>query len=175
MKRLDSMGVLGAGLLLLLAGAIFSGCSSKEDRALYAKIRENSGRLTALQQSEKLIINQGKENETILMVTYLPDESSDMERFVISGTPAGRVNTATLARSEVEGRHPLKIQRVEKRELPVSLRKSTPSWFAIYRVTYPHSEKKKIAFRLSIDGVEKGLYFYKGPKYLIDKKEFKTF
>jgi len=172
MKRRN---VLAACLCFVLGVGLMQGCSSKEDRALYTKIHDESAKLSALQQSEKLIFHQGKENESIVMVSYLPNESGEEEKFIIYGTPSAHINTATLAKSTLQERHPTRVRKVGRGAIPASLRNSAPPWFVFYRVSYPASEAKKMQFGLSLGGEKRALTFYKGPKYIINKKEFKSF
>jgi len=159
----------GVGVLALLL--LINGCASKEDRALYKKIRERSPELQTIQQSDKVVFHPGEEGETIVIATYLPRENPSDETFILAVYPPGGL--ASNGPFRLEGNSPESLRQVSRQELPERVRRTIPPWFTIYRARYLRSKKK--SFILTIrdkEGEEKKLTFYRGPKYLITKPKF---
>ena len=166
--------VLAACIWIVLGVGLMQGCSSK-DKELYSKIHERSERFSSLQQSEKVIFHQGEDNETIVLITYLSGTDTENESFIIAGTPADKINTDALKKSQVSGKNPLKIEKIKRTDTPEYMRHNIPKWFTVYRVDYPKTAAKKLSLTLAIDGESRTTYFYKEPKYLINKKPYKSF
>ena len=149
-----------------------SGCASKEDQALYAKIRERSPELKTLQQTEKVVFHSGKEDETIVIATYLPQEKvGSHEEFVLAVYPdsglAGR-NSFLL-----DGKAPELLRRLPRSQLSESIRRTIPEWFTLYQVHFASNSQKKMTLSIrDKTGEEKEMIFYKGPKYLVTKPKF---
>ncbi len=160
---------LAAGTMVSLAVGM-AGCSGKEEKAAYEQFQKHKSVIDQMQETEKLVFKAGEGNETVLLVRYLPRESKEGERFLVMGTPADRIDTALLVSSQADGKSPLKIVRISRRELPKDLRGIVPEWFVDYRLLYPKSGRQKFPVIFSVDGETKTLFFYKGPKYLIDGK-----
>jgi hypothetical protein len=155
------VGLLGTLLLI-------SGCASKEDRALFAKVRERSPELQTLQQSEKAVFEAGDENETIVLATYLPEASQGRERFVVAVYPEERL--AREAPFRLDGKAPIARRKVPRTALPERIRRTLPGWYTVYRLDFPELGGKKLTLSIrNIEGEEKRLLFYKGPKYLVTK------
>jgi hypothetical protein len=165
MKR--TMGSAGILALLLLIG----GCASKEDRALYAKIRERSPELETIQQSDKVVFHPGEDGETIVIATYLSRDNPSYETFALSVHPSEGLAAKDPFR--LDGKPPESLRRISRRELPERVRRTSPETFPIYRVRSPRSIQKRITLASrDNEGEEKKLTFYRGPKYLITKPEF---
>jgi hypothetical protein len=160
----SGMWIVGMlGTLLLIAG-----CASKEDKALFEKIQRQSPELRTLQQSEKAIFDAGDENETIVIATYLPEESKEYERFVVAAYPVERL--AGKKPFLLEGKAPLSRRKVSRASLPERIRRTLPGWFTVYRLDFPKVSGKKFILSIrDIQGEERKLTFYKGPKYLVTK------
>jgi len=158
----------GATVMLLVVAAV--GCSGKEEQAVYRQFQKHKNEIVQMQETERLIFKEGEGNETILIVRYLPRESKTEERFLVMGTPATVVDMKTLALSRAGGKKPLKIARISSQDLPEDLRGIVPGWFVDYRLFYPKNSRNKFPVDFTVKGETKTLFFYKGPKYLIDRK-----
>jgi len=170
-KRWGKMGrMVFAVIGWCLGMLVLAGCASKEDKTLFETVRNRSMGLETLQQTEEYIFSQGTENESILIVSYLRKNKKGKmgEEFVVAGTPAEMVDPG---KSEFDGKKPLAVRRISHRVLPDVLRRTIPSWFTVYHVTYPATLSRKASLVFTGKNDEKiGRFFYKGPKYLIDKK-----
>ncbi len=165
---------LGRLWVLGLITGILSGCSSREEKVAYDRLQRKAETLQQLQKLEKVIFRPGTEDETIILIQYLPQKTSTEgeEHFIIAGTPADRITPSTIRGSSLDGRPLRSVRSVAHRALPPRVRQRIPRWFASYDVYYPLITKKKFPLSLTVGGERKILYFYKGPKYLIEKKTF---
>ena len=162
--------VIGALLFVLL----MQGCSQK-DEALFQKVEKNAPLLNTLQHTQKAIFHQGDENETVLLVTHLPDKERKSELFIVAGTPDTKVTPEFLKTITIGGKKILSVKKISRNSLPAPIRKHTPSWFVTYRLEAPPLAAKKFPMSITLDGESRTLYFYKGPKYLIDRVPYKSF
>ena len=153
-------------------GVLFAavGCASKEDRALYQRIHQRSPELRTLQQSEKIVFPGGEEDGTILLATYLPEEKSQGENFVIALYPEGSI---PVGRFTLQGKAPTDLRKIRRSDLPPRLAGTIPSWFSVYRLRFPKVEGKRLILHVTGPGEEsREIPFYKGPKYLVTKPKF---
>ncbi|WP_292654869.1 hypothetical protein [Nitratifractor sp.] len=160
--------VWGAGILLLA----ITGCASKEDKALFEKIHCRNPELKTLQQSEKAVFGKSETDKTIVLATYLPQESlsNSKETFVIAAYPSEGIR---LGRFTLEKKAPIRVTRIHRKDLSPVLAHTIPTWFALYRLQFPLSAEKRMRLHIvSEDGASRDLFFYKGPKYLITKPKF---
>ncbi len=171
LKRWGITTTIGS-LAILLA---LSACASKEEVAAYRQFSKESSRLSLLQQSEKLIFRPGDANETIVLVHYLPTDDGEVEHLILAGNPSERFNDAAFRSSRLSGKEPLTVTKVSRGSLEESLQRVIPRWFSIYSVEYPGTTSSKFPLTLTIGKETKSVYFYKKPKYLINKKSFKSF
>jgi hypothetical protein len=167
MKRAVNGWMIG----IVGAVAVLSGCASKEDRALYARIQERSPELQTLQQSEKVVFHSGKENETIVIATYLPEKDGRYEEFALAVyPPEGLAGREAFA---LEGTAPVSVGKIARNELPESVRRTVPGWFTVYRARFAPTTRKRFTLTIrGADGEMKKVLFYKGPKYLVTKPKF---
>ncbi|WP_456392010.1 hypothetical protein [Nitratifractor sp.] len=158
-----------SGMAMLLVAAV--GCASKEDRSLYAKLHERQPELKTLQQSEKLILNHGDGNGTIVIANYLPSgKTEQLEKFILALYPQEQLTHDSL---RLSGTKPVEIKRLSRRALPATLRRTLPGWFAYYSVTFPYQRVKRMILTVrDAEGVQGSMPFYKGPKYLITRPKF---
>ena len=154
-------------------GVLFAagGCASKEDRALYRRIRQRSPELRTLQQSEKVVFPEESEaGGTILLATYLPQEGAGSESFVIAVHPDGSV---PVERFTLQGKAPTGFRKIRREELPPQLAGTIPPWFAVYRLRFPEMSDKRFILHVAGPGeADREIPFCKGPKYLVTKPKF---
>jgi len=170
--RQKGLKMRGRGWPVILAMLLgMAGCTTKEDRVLFETVKTHSGRLRAAQQTEEIVFQPGTEEESILIATYLPKESgAEGEAFVMACAPGDQLHPGDF---RLEGKKALHIGRISHRLLPSSLKGSIPSWFETYRVLYPAVTQKRFSLSMEKGGKRYSRFFYKGPKYLVNKKSFK--
>lgn len=124
-----------------------------------------------LQQSEKILFRHGEGNTTVAIVSYLPKESKEGERFILSVYPEECV---ALRRMKLDGQAPRAIEKISHTKLPEALRRHTPGWFDSYRILFPHTSDKKLTLSMedAVTGEVQTLLFAKGPRYLVTKPKF---
>ena len=146
---------------------LLSACSAKNDRELYRTIHDKAPRFDSLQNTEKAIFHAGTEREVVVLVSYIPKESTEREVFILAGTPKKMIASSILPTLHLDGNSPFAAVSLSVEQLPRELREGIPSWFAVYRVDFPRSTTKKLTLDLTLDGEKKTLFFYKVPKYLV--------
>ena len=107
----------------------------------------------------------------MVVATYLPRSSRRGEVFLLAVYPPDRLS----AREPfiLDGNAPESMRRLSRGELSENLRRSFPRWFTIYRVIFPAESRKKMVLAIrDLDGMQKRIFFYKGPKYLITQPKF---
>ena len=152
--------------IIIVAG--ISGCATKEEKEFYHQISKNSKRYESLRNTEKLILGSSKEDETIVLISYLGNNKKE-EKFVISIQQSSK--DSPIKSITLEGHKPLSKKKISRSKLPKSLQDIIPKWFDSYLYTFTPVEIKR--FRIIIQtqkGIEKSIYFYKNRRYIIDKK-----
>ena len=155
----------GIGVLFVAGG-----CTSKEDRALYRRIRQRSPELRTLQQSEKVVFPEGEAGGTILLATYLAQEDTGSESFVIAVHPEESV---PVERFTLQGKAPTGLRKIRHGDLPPQMAGTIPPWFAVYRLRFPKVVAKRFILHVvGPGGSDRGIPFSKEPKYLVTKPKF---
>ena len=146
-----------------------TGCATKGEKEFYHQISKESSRYESLRSTEKLILGSSKEDETILLISYM-GSIDNSERFIVSIQQSGEetpIKSITL-----EGHKPLSKERVSRSRLPKSIQDIVPKWFDSYIYTFAPVKMKR--FRVIVEtqnGKEKSVYFYKDRRYIVDKKK----
>ena len=172
---MKKMKILGLGVLPV-AMVLLGGCADKTDGALLDTIKKNSAKYNSLKQSEKVIFGAGTESEGIFFITYDSahcagrNDTRNSEIFYVSLSP---VDSVRLDRLRMQGDiKPLSIRRISRSSLPATIRAPLPSWFTSYRVEFPYVNLKKFSIdAVGSNGEKKRFYFYKVPKYIVEKPE----
>ena len=152
--------------LFIIAG--ITGCATKGEKEFYHQISKESSRYESLRDTEKLILGSSKEDETIVLISYL-GSIDNSERFIVSIQQSGEetpIKSITL-----EGHKPLSKERVSRSRLPKSIQDIIPKWFDSYIYTFAPIDIKR--FRIIVEtkkGVDKSIYFYKDRRYRVDNK-----
>ena len=153
-------------LTILFLTILITACSTKDDKTLYNNIKSNAKRYEILKSSQKIIFEQG-DNQIIVIATYLPKISQKQENLIVSIFPTSEAKI--LSRSQLNGKYPISIKRLNRDTLSSDITDDIPSWFSIYRVTYPYSKEELLEFNLTAYGARKGITFSKVPKYLLSR------
>ena len=156
------------GLVVTAVLLTVAGCASKQDRELFREINARSPELRVLQQTETAVFDQGGDNETLVIATYLPNQSGSAgEAFILAVHPVDGLGSPAFT---LEGLPPKSLRRVDRRELPADLAASIPRWFTVYRARFAPAKRKRFELAIrSKDGKIRRLSFAKGPKYLSPK------
>lgn len=160
-------------MILALAG--ISGCVGKSEKKFYKEITKNSNRYETLRNTEKLLLGKSKDDEYILLITYLDSDNSDKkrdkkERFIISVYGADDENP--IKNITLEGHKPLLVKQIERDKLSDNLKTVIPKWFDNYYIEFSHTDLNKFRIILNTEEYgEKSIYFYKERHYIVDKKK----
>ena len=159
--------------LILTALILFSlvGCATKEEKRFYKDITKNSSRYESLRDTQKIILGDTKESESIILISYLRSSSNSCdkkERFIvsISSDDDNLIKSITL-----EGHKPISKIKISRDKLPKTIKQMVPKWFDSYLYTFMPTKLKR--FRLIVDTLkygQKSIYFYKDRRYIIEKR-----
>ena len=118
-----------------------------------------------------ILFHQGKDNETIIFITYLPKKSDkNGECFAVSVSPAENVSLSDFRMQEQKA---LSIHKISHDELPASIKASTPPWFENYLIVFPYTKLEKFGVTVREKAGDARLfYFYKAPRYIVNKTGF---
>ncbi len=153
----------------------FSGCAGKGEAEYYKEISKNSSRYETLRNTEKLLLGKGKNDESIVLISYLDGDNSGEkidgnERFIVS--VYGGDDKKPLKGITLEGHKPILMKKISRNRLSDNLKTVIPKWFDNYYVEFAHTDLKKFRIIISTPkNGEKSIYFYKDRHYIVDKKK----
>jgi len=166
-------------MLLLIAFALFTGCSSKEQEALMQLYNKDKNYHMKLQKTEKIQLYDGQATKAMLTATYLFEQSVDKndtrdEVFIVGIYVEDEEKSSftdegyTLTLDEAA---PKSIKLLKESDPLLKEISFVSEWSQFYVVIFPHTSRKSFKLVFESDIYGKGeLHFAKVAKYVLEEK-----
>jgi|AAUQ01.1.fsa_nt_gi hypothetical protein len=158
---------------ILLTIFVVVGCSNRQNN-LIDELESKNSNFKTFRNSCSLTLHKNRENEFIVIVSYLKDKSLNEERFIVAVSDINlKVRPSFF---NLNGKKAKSFSRVTRGDIPNSVKNLVPQWANLYYLSFPSVKSDKILLKFILDGESGEIAFYKKRKYVVEKSSlFKSF